>query len=96
MVTGATPLEISYICTQRGTMRNFENDYRYENSWKLALEVASDERGAHWHHPVITTVTYYIWVFITNKGAQCEISKTSTDMRTAVMILYHYIGVGNP
>ena len=25
----------------------------------------------------------YIWVFITNKGAHCEFSKTSTDMTTA-------------
>jgi hypothetical protein len=30
-------------------------------------------------------ITYYIWVFITNKGAQCENSKTTTDMRTAVI-----------
>ena len=34
---------------------------------------------------VMTVVPYYTWVFITNKGAQCENLKTSTDMRTAVM-----------
>ena len=26
------------------------------------------------------------WVFVTNNGAQCEILKTSTDMRTAVKV----------
>ena len=32
-----------------------------------------------------------IWVFIANKGAQCEILKTSTDMRTAVNNLNYLI-----
>ena len=32
----------------------------------------------------VSAACNYIWVYITNKGAQCENSKTSTDMTTAV------------
>jgi len=32
-------------------------------------------------------IAYYTWLFITNKGAQSEKFKTSTDMRTAVRLL---------
>jgi len=52
----------------------------HSNEMGLVLELGMRVE----HASVITTVTYYIYSFITNEGAQCENSKTSTDMRTAV------------
>ena len=52
---------------------------------------AQRRQPGHWRgHVAIAVFYYYIWVFITNKGAQIEKLKTSTDMRTAVNALEIY------